>query len=393
MQPDVQFEVSVIIPCLNEASSLGSCIEKAMAAFQAVGLRGEVVVADNGSTDGSIEIAKEHSARVVHAVPRGYGNALRAGIAAARGKFIVMGDADDSYDFSQVPQFVAKWREGYELVMGNRFKGEIKRGAMPWHHQHIGTPFLTAMLNFLFHAGIGDAFCGLRGFTRDLYGRMNLRTTGMEFALESIIKAAQLGARITEIPVTLWPDKPGRAPHLRSFRDGSRSLGVMLMLAPKALVLVAGGLLAAVGLALVLWLLPGPQQAGRVVLDLHTMLLGMVFALLGVQLLLCSLLARAFRDSDPPTRQPSSRKRESGITGPKYSLLAGWALTVMGLGGNAWTIWREVASREGPLHDVRAVIFWSLWLLVGLQVILSSALLGNLVSERGDSQGGDPNTG
>ena len=199
-------EVSVVIPCLNEANSLALCVDKAMNAFQAAGLRGEVVVADNGSTDGSMQIAEEHGARVVRVAERGYGAALRAGIAGARGPFIIMGDADDSYDFTDVPRFVEKLREGNDIVMGNRFRGGIKPGAMPPLHKYFGNPGLTALLNTLFHAHIGDGYCGMRGFTRSLYDRLDLRSSGMEFALEMIIKSAQIGARIAEIPIILWPD-------------------------------------------------------------------------------------------------------------------------------------------------------------------------------------------
>src|SRR5215470_12231716 len=236
-------EVSVVIPCLNEANSLAFCVDKALNAFRASGLSGEVIVADNGSTDGSIQIAEEHGARVVHVAERGYGSALQAGIAAARGPFIIMGDADDSYDFTDVPRFVAKWREGYDVVMGNRFRGEIKPGAMPWHHKYVGNPLLSSLANLLFHTGVGDSHCGMRGFTHAVYDRMDLRSTGMEFASEFVIKAAQLGARLTEIPITLWPDKRGRPPHLRSFRDGWRHLRFMLLYAPNWLFLGPGGCL------------------------------------------------------------------------------------------------------------------------------------------------------
>src|SRR5213080_3415059 len=200
----VPVEVSVVIPCLNEANSLAFCIDKAVTAFRGAGLSGEVIVADNGSTDGSIQIAEEHGARVVRVEERGYGIALRAGIAAARGPFIVMGDADDSYDFGEVPKFAEMLRQGYDVVMGNRFQGEIRPKAMPWHHKYIGNPGLTALLNLFFRAGIGDSHCGMRGFTRAVYERMDLRSTGMEFASEFVIKAAQIKARITEIPITLW---------------------------------------------------------------------------------------------------------------------------------------------------------------------------------------------
>ena len=189
-------EVSVVIPCLNEANSLAFCVDKALAAFRQIGVKGEVVVADNGSTDGSIQIAETHGARVVHVAARGYGNALRAGIESAQGAFIIMGDADDSYDFSEVPKFVAKWREGYEFVMGNRFAGGIQPGAMPPSHKLVGNPGLTAILNLFFRARIGDAYCGMRGFTKRIYKTIEPRTTGMEFALELVIKAAQMRTRL-----------------------------------------------------------------------------------------------------------------------------------------------------------------------------------------------------
>src|SRR5258708_6958052 len=252
-------EVSVVIPCLSEARSIGACSEKGLQAIRQAEIRGEVLVSDNGSTDDSVEVARQHGARVVIAQEKGYGNALRKGIAEARGTFLIMGDADDSYDFSEAPRFVAKWREGFDVVMGNRFAGEIKPGAMPWHHKYIGNPVLTRMLNLLFHAGIGDSHCGMRGFSRAVYDRMDLRSTGMEFASEFVIKAAQSGARMTEIPITLWPDRRGRPPHLRSFRDGWRHLRFMLLYAPNWLFLVPGGFLMALGLGLVFWLLPGPR--------------------------------------------------------------------------------------------------------------------------------------
>jgi len=301
----VPVAVSVVIPCLNEANSLGSCIDKAVTAFRAAGLAGEVIVADNGSTDGSMQIAEERGARVVRVEERGYGSALRAGIAAARGPFIVMGDADDSYDFGEVPKFAEMLRQGYDVVMGNRFRGEIKPKAMPWHHKYIGNPGLTALLNLFFRTGIGDSHCGMRGFTRAVYERMDLRSTGMEFASEFVIKAAQLKARITEIPITLWPDKRGRPPHLRSFRDGWRHLRFMLLYAPNWLFLLPGGALLAAGLFLVFWLLPGPRQISpRVILDIHTMIFGVMFTLLGVQILSIGSFAKVFSYAERFDRNP-----------------------------------------------------------------------------------------
>ena len=303
-------DVSVVIPCLNEANSIGYCVEKAIAALQAAGLRGEVVVSDNGSTDGSIELAEKLGARVVRAEQKGYGAALQAGIRASRGQFIVMGDADDSYDFTEVPRFVEARRKGFDVVMGNRFKGEIKPGAMPWHHKYIGNPILSGALKLLFHANIGDSHCGMRGFTRAVFDKMDLRSTGMEFASEFVIKATQLGAKITEIPITLWKDKRGRRPHLRSFRDGWRHLRFMLLYAPNWLFLLPGALLVAAGLFLVCWLLPGPRRiSARVVLDVHTMIFGVIFTLLGAQILSIGAFAKVFSYSERFDRGTVSLKR------------------------------------------------------------------------------------
>src|SRR5437016_3316945 len=310
MDTSLPVEVSVVIPCLNEANSLAFCVDKAVKAFRASGLSGEVVVADNGSTDGSIQIAEEHGARVVQVPERGYGSALRAGIAAARGPLIIMGDADDSYDFTDVPRFVEKLREGYDMVMGNRFRGGIKPGAMPPSHKYLGNPGLTALLNIFFRAHIGDSYCGMRGFTRALYDRLDVRSTGMEFALEMIIKAAQIGARISEIPIILWPDKRGRPPHLRSSRDGWRSLRFMLLYAPNWLFLYPGAMLAAFGLFVVFWLLPGPRQISpHVILDVHTMIFGMIFTLMGMQILSIGAFAKVFSYAERFDRGSVSLKR------------------------------------------------------------------------------------
>src|SRR5258708_22443826 len=200
-QSDSPFDVSVVIPCLNEANSLAFCVEKAVTALGKAGLRGEVIVADNGSTDGSIEIAESNGAKVLHVPERGYGAALKAGIDAAGGEFVIMGDADDSYDFSEVPNFVKELRRGFDLVMGNRFRGGIKPGAMPPLHRYFGNPGLSWLVNFLFHAGVGDSYCGMRGFSRALYHKLDLRSSGMEFALEFVIKATQIGARLSAIPI------------------------------------------------------------------------------------------------------------------------------------------------------------------------------------------------
>jgi glycosyltransferase involved in cell wall biosynthesis len=377
-------EVSVVIPCLNEENSLASCVDKAMNAFRASGLSGEVIVADNGSTDGSIQVAEEHGARLVRVPERGYGAALQAGIAAARGPFIIMGDADDSYDFTDVPRFVEKLREGYEIVMGNRFKGGIKAGAMPPLHQYFGNPGLTALLNFMFHAGIGDSYCGMRGFTRDLYDRLDVRSTGMEFALEMIIKAAQIGARISEIPIILWPDKRGRPPHLRSFRDGWRSLRFMLMYAPNWLFFFPGAALFTFGLLLVVWLLPGPRRISpRVILDIHTMIFGVIFTLLGAQILSIGAFAKVFSYAERFDRHSVSLKRILRKVTLESGLALGGALFLAGFAGCSWITWKWAVGGFGPLYEIRRILFWSMWLFLGIQVIFGSFFLSMLGISRG----------
>jgi glycosyltransferase involved in cell wall biosynthesis len=321
---------------------------------------------------------------VVPVAQRGYGAALRAGIAAARGAFIIMGDADDSYDFSEVPRFVDKWRQGYEVVMGNRFRGEIKPGAMPWHHKYIGNPALSWVLNLFFHAGIGDSHCGMRGFTRAVYDRMDLRSTGMEFASEFVVKAAQLHAKVTEIPITLWPDKRGRPPHLRSFRDGWRHLRFMLLYAPNWLFLLPGASLVAAGLFLVFWLLPGPRVlTPRVTLDVHTMIFGLMFTLLGVQILSIGAFAKVFSYAERFDHRNHSLRRALTHVTLESGLLLGGGLFVVGFAGCVWVVWSWVASGFGPLHQVRAVLFWSMWLFIGIQVIFASFFLSMLGISRG----------
>jgi glycosyltransferase involved in cell wall biosynthesis len=221
---DTMPEVSVVMPCLNEARTLGRCIEQAQIGLRRAGVNGEIVIADNGSTDGSPEIALTHGGRLVSAPRRGYGSALQAGITAARGELVVMGDADESYDFTRLGPFLERLRTGDDLVLGNRFRGGIEPGAMPWLHRYIGNPLLTGVLNLLFHTPIHDAHCGLRAFRRASYLRLGLTCCGMEFASEMVVRAALAGQKISEVPIVLHPDGRGRPSHLRSFRDGWRHL-------------------------------------------------------------------------------------------------------------------------------------------------------------------------
>jgi len=300
-----EFEISVVMPCLNEAKTVGGCVDKALLALRALGARGEVVIADNGSDDGSQQIARDHGARVVDVARRGYGHALRAGIQAARGRYIIMGDSDDSYDFSELGPFVDRLRGGYDLVMGNRFLGGILPGAMPWLHRYVGNPVLTGILNLFFRSPIGDAHCGLRAFPKDSCAKLGLAAHGMEFASEMVVKASVSRQKITEVPIVLHPDGRDRPPHLRSFRDGWRHLRFMLMCTPTFLFILPGLFLTLLGLAAI----PTVVMAG---FGTYTGLLGPNFmftaslvAISGFHLLVFGLLAKYYAHlADPVFRDP-----------------------------------------------------------------------------------------
>jgi glycosyltransferase involved in cell wall biosynthesis len=287
-------EVSIVMPCLNEAETLATCIQKAQQAIERGGLAAEIIVADNGSTDGSQVIAKELGARVVPVAKKGYGNALIGGIDAARGRFVIMGDADDSYDFTAIAPLIDKLRDGCDLVVGNRFMGGIESGAMPWSHRWVGNPGLTLISRIFFHTPVGDAHCGLRGFRKEAYERMRLRATGMEFASEMVIKASLQRMRIAEVPVTLRPDGRSRPPHLRTWRDGWRHLRFMLLFSPRWLFLYPGLALFGVGILLSTALLPGPLYVGSLRLDIHTLLVAGFLSLLGYQMVLFALFTKIF---------------------------------------------------------------------------------------------------
>jgi glycosyltransferase involved in cell wall biosynthesis len=371
-------EVSVVIPCLNEEHWIGPCIDKAIAAFESAGIVGEVVVADNGSSDHSVEVAGRHGARVVHAAVKGYGSALRKGIEEARGEFIIMGDADGSHDFSEIPRFVAKWREGYEFIVGNRFRGEIKDGAMSWPHRRIGTPVLSGLLNLFFDAGIEDINCGMRGITKDLSRRLDFRTTGMEFASESLIKSAKLGARLAEVPITMWPDQRDRPPHLRTFRDGWRHLRFIMLSAPNWLFLLPGGLLMALGIGFVLWLLPGPKFAGRVGLDTNTMSLAIMLVLLGMHIFSIGLFVKVFCYTEKLSRNQRTLVRWLKRVKLEHGLLLGAALFAIGFGGDSIVFWQWASHGFGRLAAVRTVFFCSLSLFLGIEILFSSVFLSML---------------
>jgi glycosyltransferase involved in cell wall biosynthesis len=378
---DSAVELSVVMPCLNEAETLGICIEKAQTAMQAAGIAGEIIVADNGSTDGSQAIAESYGARVVRVEQQGYGAALMGGIAAARGKYIVMGDADASYDFGDIPLFVEQLRAGYDLVMGNRFAGGIQAGAMPALHRYLGNPVLTRIGKLFFHSPCKDFHCGLRGFTKSAYTRMGLRTTGMEFASEMVVKATLFQMPICEVPTALKPDGRSRAPHLRTWRDGWRHLRFLLLYSPRWLFLYPGLVLMCIGVLVGGWLLPGPKRIGSAVLDVHTLLYAAIAVLLGFQSIAFAVFTKIFAISEglhPPDTGLNGMFRYITL---EVGLVAGAALSILGLGISAYAVHIWSAVGFGPLdisHTLRLVIPAALCLTVGVQTIFSSFFLSIL---------------
>ena len=377
-------ELSIVMPCLNEAETLATCISKAQRALSTHDIRGEIVVADNGSTDGSIEIARRMGARVVDAQVRGYGSAIMAGIQAASGELIVMGDADDSYDFGSIWPFVEKLREGYDLVMGNRFQGGIEPGAMPALHRYLGNPVLSGIGRVMFGNICGDFHCGLRGFRKRAVLDMDLQTTGMEFASEMVVKASLGGMKIAEVPTTLSPDGRSRAPHLRRWRDGWRHLRFLLLYSPRWLFLYPGIALFVVGLVVGGWILPGPRTLFGVTFDVHTLVYAAAAVLLGFQAIAFAVFTKVFAIHEgllpADLRLDKLDKLTRGMT-LEIGLAIGLVLAVVGLGGSIWALgaWgsRSFAELE-PTRMLRIVVPSGLAMTLGLQIIFSSFFLGVL---------------
>ena len=371
-------EVSVVIPCLNEADTLEACIAKAQRALCEHHISGEIIVADNGSTDGSQAIAIRMNARLVHVKAKGYGSALMGGIAAARGRFVVMGDADDSYDFLQLPRFVDKLREGYDLVQGCRLPsggGTVLPGAMPFLHRWWGNPMFSRMTRWMFHTSVHDVYCGMRGFTKALYDRLDQRCTGMEFATEMIIKASLFGAKIGEVPITLHPDgRKSHAPHLKTFRDGWRTLRFYLMYSPRWLFLIPGLLLVLLGGIGYGVALPG-LTLGGVTFDAHTLLFASLASLCGYQSILFALFTKTFAISeglmpnDPRfTRFCQVVNLEKGLVIASATLLVGLTLLLA-----AVDRWRMAGfGHLDYAQTMRLVVPGVTLTALGFQTILSS---------------------
>jgi glycosyltransferase involved in cell wall biosynthesis len=374
-------ELSILMPCLNEAETLARCVQKARRFLEEHKINGEVVVADNGSSDGSQEIAGQAGARLVCVPTPGYGSALISGIQAARGKYIIMGDADDSYDFTDLAVFVEKLRQGYELVMGNRFRGRIQPGAMPPLHRYLGNPVLTALGRLFFRSEVGDFHSGLRGFNREAILGLDLRTTGMEFASEMVVKAALRKLPICEVPITLYPDGRTRPPHLRSWRDGWRHLRFLMLYSPRWLFLYPGMVLLAGGSALMVWLILGPQVIGAVTFDVHTLVYAALATSLGYQSIIFALFTKVFAISEnllPP--DPRLNKLFQYVT-LESGLVVGVIMVISGLfvSLSAVIYWR--AHSFGPLdpaRTLRLVIPAALLIQLGIQTVLSSFFLSVL---------------
>jgi glycosyltransferase involved in cell wall biosynthesis len=324
-------ELTVLMPCLNEAETLARCIDKARRYISRSGIDGEVLIADNGSTDGSQTIAREHGASVIDVPVKGYGSALIAGIRAARSPYVIMGDSDDSYDFSELDAFVQKLREGNDLVMGNRFKGGIRPGAMPPLHRYLGNPVLTTIGRVFFRSPCGDFHCGLRGFSRDAILGLDLQAPGMEFASEMVVKATLKGLHITEVPTTLSPDGRSRPPHLRSWRDGWRHLRFLLLFSPKWLFLYPGLFLLIFGLLFSAWLLPGPRQIGAITFDIHSLLYSAMAIVVGVQSIQFWAFANAHGMHEGILPPSATLHRVLGVATVERGLITAAILLLLGL--------------------------------------------------------------
>jgi glycosyltransferase involved in cell wall biosynthesis len=380
-EPETQLELSVVLPCLNESETVGVCVRKAIAALRENGIQGDVIVADNGSTDGSQEIARSEGARVVQVHSKGYGNALRNGIAAAQGKYLLMADSDDSYDLSHIPRFLDKLREGADVVMGNRFRGGIAENAMPFLHRYLGNPVLTWVGRIFFRSEVGDFHCGIRAFRKDAVERMDLRSTGMEFASEMVVKAGLMGMKVVEVPTTLSPDGRSRAPHLRTWRDGWRHLRFLLMYSPRWLFLYPGVAMMLAGLAGCAWLLPRPGHLGSVGFDIHTLLYAFVAIVLGAQFVAFAVFTKVFAISEGLLPEDPRLNRAFRYVTLETGLVLGTLLTIAGICGSVLAVSDWGRTNFGALDPTQMLrlLFPSVFsLMLGVQIICGSFFLSIL---------------
>ncbi len=375
-QPDI--EVSAVMPCLNEEETIGVCVEKAINCFAALGIRGEVVVGDNGSNDRSVEIARSLGAKVVHERCRGYGAALKAAIRSSRGKYCIMADCDDSYDWSSMEPFIKKLRQGYDLVMGTRLKGTILPGAMPPLHKFFGNPFLSGIMNLFFRTGVSDAYCGMRGFSRDLFDKLNMQSDGMEFAIEMVVKASNRKMKITEIPITLHPDGRTKPPHLKSFRDGWRTLRFLLINAPDYLYLIPGGVLFIIGVIFQLLLIQGPAFIFGFYFGIHWLALGCLNSLIGFQILCMGAFCKAFAINEGYETRGRLFERLINWFTLEAGIVVGVIMIWLGLMADMAILTTWLARNMGHLGSAHAVFVATTLIALGVQVVFSSFFLGML---------------
>jgi glycosyltransferase involved in cell wall biosynthesis len=375
-------ELTILMPCLNEEETLADCIDEANGFLAGADIDGEVLVADNGSTDESIRIAEQHNARVVQVPIKGYGAALMHGIRAARGTYVIMGDSDGSYDFSRLEPYVDRLRAGYDLVMGNRFLGGIERGAMPFLHRYLGNPVLSFLGRLFFKIPVGDFHCGLRAFRRDRLLALGLRARGMEFASEMVVRAALSGLAIAEVPTTLSPDGRSRPPHLRTWRDGWRHLKFLLMLSPRWLFLYPGAILFCVGLIAQAAILLGPVALGRVVLDIHTMLFAGGAMVIGLQMIIFSVLVKTAAATHGVLPSGSNFRRFVSGFSLERGIVLGVVVALAGFILAAYSLWIWVRTGFSALEprDVMRIAIPSLTLsVIGIELVLSSFVLSFLM--------------
>lgn len=373
------YELTILMPCLNEAETLASCIQKANTFLNTEKIKGEILIADNGSTDGSQTIARSCGAEVISVTTKGYGAALKSGIQAAKGRYIIMGDADGSYDFLHLNAFLTKLREGYDLVMGNRFQGGIVNGAMPFLNRYLGNPVLSFLGRIFFHSHIGDFHCGLRGFNRDRFKQLDLKGDGMEFASEMIVKASLHKFNMIEVPTSLFPDGRSRPPHLRPWRDGWRHLRLLLLFCPRWLFFYPGLILMLLGIFSLSFLMMGPFEFGHLNFDIHTMLFAALFIIVGSQAVYFSIFAKCIVETQNKLHDSSDYLLQIlKVFTLERGLILGLILMMLGFLGSCYTFWYWAHLSFGPLipaQMMRILIPSFTFLILGMELMLASFFL------------------